>query len=126
VTLGDPDLDGWVHGPEVLAAGDHDAATFELSRFASDGPALAWGSLAPVVARGRFTMRGVTVDLDVRTQLEPVMDEAGQARLLAAGTFTIPLARVWEISVPVGDPPENETLVFDFDFTLAPADRPSR
>jgi hypothetical protein len=119
VSMGDADIDAFIHGPGVLDASRHPQARFELEALTlDDGAPLAWGRLAFVTGRGRFWMAGASIPLSVRAELEAILDERGRSQLLVTGSFEVPLTQPFAISVPVGDPPANQRVVFDFAFAL--------
>ena len=122
VTMGDPDLDRWIHGAAVLKAEDHPRPTFVLEDLDLGARPLAWGELALGTGRGHLALAGHRLPVGVRAQLEPVLGDDDRPRLLATGTFSLSLGEPLAIDVPVGNPPENEQLVFDFAFELEEAE----
>ncbi len=121
VSMGDPDLDKWIHSAAVLDVKQFPEARFSLDTMTLD-QALAWGRLSPMTGQGHFSMRGQTIPMQVRAELEPLVDEAGKTVLAVSGSFDLSLGAPWSVDVPVGDAPENRQLVFDFEFELSSAD----
>jgi len=120
VSMGDADLDRWIHGPAVLDAAEHPDSRFTLGALRFDGAPPGWGRLATATGHGTFSMQGAQIPLAARVQLEAVVGADERPRLLATGTFELPLGAPFDIEVPVGEPPANQQLVFDLVLTLEP------
>lgn len=121
VSMGDAALDQWIQGEPRLDGGEHPRARFELESLELDSEALQFGQLATGVATGSFRLKGLTVPLQMRLQLEAVVDDAGAPLLVAQGAFELPILEPFGMEGPGGPKRANTTLAFDVDFALAPA-----
>ena len=120
VTMGDADLDQWIGSESILDVAQHPRARFDLRALALDAPALAFGRLTSGVATGSFEMKGLSVPLEMRLQLEAVVDAQGAPVLLAQGAFELPILEPFGLRGPGGPERANTTLSFDVDFALRP------
>ncbi len=121
VSMGDPALDEWIQGERRLNGPGFPRARFELERLALDADALAFGRLTTGVATGTFTLKGLSVPLTMRLQLEAVVDDAGGPLLVAQGAFELPIKDPYGMEGPGGPERANTTLAFDVEFPLVPA-----
>lgn len=120
ITLGYDDLDEAVLGETMLNAIDFPDASFTLEAMSEVQGRLAYGEQLQARAAGTFRMKGVSIPLAFQTLWEPVVSEDGSPRLLIQGAFTIRLKEAFGISGPDGPLPQKDTLLFDFDWALAP------
>ncbi|MEM7167606.1 MAG: YceI family protein [Planctomycetota bacterium] len=118
VSMGYPDIDEAIRGSSMLAVADHPEASFRLSGLTLAGE-LGFGAVTPVAMEGTFEMKGTTVPLSVRAQLEPIVGADGAPNLLLSGQFQLRLKERFGIEGPDGPAPANDTVLFDFLFRLA-------
>ncbi|MFQ5654015.1 MAG: YceI family protein [Planctomycetota bacterium] len=118
VTTGEPDLDTIVHGSMVLRAAEHPRARFSFERVASEGK-LSYGETTQASLEGIFTLRGRSVPVMVRGQLQPIVDERKAPRLLFSGSFSLRLEKPFGILGPDGPMPASDTLLLQLHFGLA-------
>ena len=123
VTMGEADLDGWIH-TGVLKVDEHPEAAFVIERVdAGDDPVLTFGRPAPLTLHGTFTMKGTSVPLSVPVQLEPFVGEDGGPRLRMDGAWTLGIAEPFGIDGPPGDEEASSRLRFSCRLVFAPAGR---
>ncbi len=121
VSMGLDDLDQLLQTASFLDGTRFPTARFDLDELRAEPLPLDFGRPATAVASGRFSMVGVSVPLELRVLLDPVLDAAGDALLIASGSFELRLAEPFDISGPDGPSPAKDTLQFDFQFALRPA-----
>lgn len=117
VSMGYPPLDESIRGRSTLAVARFPEASFEIRTIEQEGD-LAFGAVTPVGLDGVFTMKGESIPLAVRAQLEPIVGDDGSANLLLSGRFELRLADAFGIEGPDGPAPARDTLLFDFLFRL--------
>jgi polyisoprenoid-binding protein YceI len=117
ITMGDPRLDEAITGSMMLYAKKFPAARFEVEKISGDGKPIAYGRLSPAFVAGQFTLKGKSIPLTSMTQIEPIMAEDGQPRLLVSGTFKIDL-RTFDIEGADGPAPARHLLLFDLNLIL--------
>ncbi len=117
ITMGDPLLDEAIQGSMILYSKKFPAARFDIEKISGDGQPIAYGRLSPAVVGGKFSLKGKSVPLTAITEIEPVMTEDGQPRLLVRGAFKIDL-RTFDIEGADGPTPARHTLVLDLNFIL--------
>ncbi len=123
VTMGEDDLDGWIHDG-VLKVNEHPEAAFVIERVdPGDDPALAFGRPTPMTLHGTFTMKGTSIPLSVPVQLEPFVGEDGGPRLRMDGAWTLGIAEPFGIDGPPGDEDASSKLRFSCRLVFAPAGR---
>jgi polyisoprenoid-binding protein YceI len=117
ITMGDPLLDEAIQGSMILYSKKFPAARFDIEKISGDGQPIAYGRLSPAVVGGKFSLKGKSVPLTAITEIEPVMTEDGQPRLLVRGAFKIDL-RTFDIEGADGPTPARHTLVLDLNYIL--------
>jgi polyisoprenoid-binding protein YceI len=123
VTMGDDVLDATIHGVLFLQVGEHPRARFVCASMTrEDGGPLRLGNQTRVVMHGTFEMRGITIPLDVRTTLEPIVGDDGRPRLLLDADWQLRLRDPFGIPGPEGPAPANDTLLFRVRLELEPAE----
>ncbi len=120
VTMGEPTLDRAIH-EKMIHAHEFPSARFDLERVDDGAPPLAFGRPSPIVAHGRFTLMGLSIPVEARGELEPVIGADGAPRLRVRATYRIRLSRPFEIAGPDGPTPANDTLVFHLSFLMQEA-----
>jgi hypothetical protein len=119
LTMGDPSLDHSVH--DMIAIVDNPKAFFTLQKITSlEHPQLAFGSLTQFVVAGELEFMKINAPLDVTAQIEPVLDENGQARLIVNASFRLRLKEKYGIDGPDGPMPSADTMQFFLNFLLKP------
>lgn len=117
VTMGNPALDDTVY--ESISAEAHPESRFVLERVISaNGDALAWGQPVQLEAEGRFDLKGMQVPLNVRAELLPGLDEAGNPILSATASYTLNIATPFNIEGPDGPADAASKLEFFLNFHL--------
>ena len=121
VTMGEDDLDDWIH-TGVLNAGEHPEASFEIESVEASGDAsLAFGRPTPLTLTGTFTMKGTPVPLSVPVQVEAFVAEDGTPRLRMDGSWELGIAEPFGIDGPPGDEDAASRLRFSCRLIYAPA-----
>lgn len=115
VTMGDSILDAAIRG-KMLRVASFPTSRFEIERV--NGPPLAFGRTSPVVVAGDFRMLGITLPVEVRGQVEPIIGADGLPRLKINATYRIPLWDIFRIEGPEGPDEARNTLVFHLDFLM--------
>ncbi|MFZ5572442.1 MAG: YceI family protein [Thermodesulfobacteriota bacterium] len=121
VTMGQKELDQFIHGSMVLNAARFPVASFTITAGDDEGEIPAFGRLCRVAYSGNFSMKGKTMPLNAALEIEPVVTAEGEKRLLMRGGFQIDL-KAFDIQGPDGPEPANHLLLFDVHFTLEPAE----
>jgi hypothetical protein len=117
ITMGDPVLDDAIRGRMMLDSKKYPIAKFVVKSIGSDGRPIAYGRLTPARVEGTFILKGKNVPLISLTEIEPVIGEDGQPRLLMHGSFKIDL-QLFNIEGADGPAPARHTLLFDVNFVL--------
>ncbi|BAM04024.1 YceI family protein [Phycisphaera mikurensis] len=121
VTMGEDDLDAWIHGG-VLEVDEHPESSFVIESVdAPDGSGIAFGRPTPLTLHGTFTMKGIQLPLAVPVQLEAFVAEDGRPRLRMDGAWTLPIAEPFRIDGPPGDEEAASKLRFACRLVFAPA-----
>lgn len=120
LTMGDPGLDAHVH--EMIGILKDPKAFFTFEKMISmENPKLAFGVLTQFAVRGQLEFMSVKVPLDVTAQMEPVLDENGNARLLVNAAFGLRLKEYFGLDGPDGPQPAADSMQFLLNFLLKPA-----
>ena len=117
ITMGDPVLDEAILGSVMLYAKKFPTAKFVVDRITGEDQPIAYGRLTPAAVSGTFTLKGHSIPLTSRIELEPVIGDDGQPRLIVQGNFKIDLT-VFDIEGADGPLPARNTLLFDVHFIL--------
>ena len=123
VTMGEPDLDGYIHGASVLRVGDHPEARFTIIEGAAIG-GVEWGRGTPITARGRFILRDESVEVGATGSLTPDLDLDGEPRLRLEATFRVPIGSAYNLRGPDGPDAARDWLIFNIEADLRPASSP--
>ena len=124
VTMGEPDLDSYIHGIAMLNVTSHPTSRFTIDRVTADASLpLAFGSLVPVQLSGTFSMKGVDIPLDVPAQLELTVGEDRRPRLRFDATWSLDLYEPFGMEGPDGDESIRNTLLFTANIVLVPVGR---
>ncbi len=121
VTMGQKELDQFIRSSMVLNAAQFPLAAFTISSGEDTGEPLAFGRLSQVAYGGNFSLKGKIMPLKTAVQIEPVITEKGEKRLLMQGNFQMDL-KAFDIQGPDGPAPANHMLLFDVNFVLRPVD----
>ncbi|HHG83586.1 MAG TPA: YceI family protein [Bacteroidetes bacterium] len=120
LTMGDPSLDH--HLADLILLADHPEAKYTFKSVESvNNPQLNFGSLSQFTVAGEIEFMGIKVPLDVVAQIEPILNEAGQARLQVFCSFNMRLQQNFGLEGPDGPQPAADTMVFLLNFLLKPA-----
>lgn len=117
VTMGHPDLDDAIRDSDMLHVAQFPEAFYRIDSFQCEP--LRYGSLSRAQLSGVFEMKGVTQELQVQAQIEPVVDEQGAPQLILSGAFQIRLLELYGIEGPDGPEVPRDTLLFDFWFPFS-------
>lgn len=121
VTMGEDDLDAWIH-EGILKVDKHAEAWFDIESIdAAPGASVGFGSPTPATLVGTFTMTGQSLPLSVPVQLEAFVGEDGRPRLAMDGAWTLPIADPFGIDGPPGDEEAASKLRFLCRIVYAPA-----
>ena len=123
ITMGEPMLDETIRGSMILNIKKHTESFFTLEGMApaSSETAVSFGTQTPVFLKGQFTMRGITIPLDVLATLEPVVNGDGKLRMILSAEWSIRLIEPCGIEGPDGPAPENDTVLYAATIVLKPA-----
>lgn len=120
LTMGDQGLDAHVH--EMIGILKDPKAFFTFEKMISmENPKLAFGVLTQFAVRGQLEFMSVKVPLDVTAQMEPVLDENGNARLMVNAAFGLRLKEYFGLDGPDGPQPAADSMQFLLNFLLKPA-----
>ncbi|MEE8141759.1 MAG: YceI family protein, partial [Planctomycetota bacterium] len=117
VTMGEEELDGEIH-KDMLKVERYPTSSFRLTSVSTPEARLVYGETVQTFLYGDFTMKGVTIPVSVRAQLQPIIGEDGEPRLLVNGGFQIRLLETFGILGPPGPKIAGDTLVFEIHLTL--------
>ena len=119
VTMGEPDLDAYIHGAQVLQVADHPEASFTVERGTAIG-GVEWGKSTPITVEGRFAMRGESLVVGATGSLTPDLDRSGEPRLRLEATFEVPIYETFGFRGPDGPDASRNRLIFQIDADLRP------
>jgi polyisoprenoid-binding protein YceI len=117
ITMGDPRLDEAIQGSMMLYTKKFPSASFKVEKATGDGQPISYGRLSPAAIEGIFKLKGKSIPLSSVMQIEPILGEDGQPRLLINGTFKIDL-QTFEIEGADGPAPARHTLLFNLNLIL--------
>ncbi len=120
VTMGEPDLDEYIHSG-MLKGREHPDATFVFHKIESEMTGLDFGPIIPAKLLGTFTMKGLPVDLAVPVSIEAFVGGDGRPRVSISGTWSIRLSEPYDITGPDGPKDAADTLVYRCHIILEPA-----
>ncbi|MEM0914886.1 MAG: YceI family protein [Planctomycetota bacterium] len=124
VTMGEPDLDSYIHSG-MLDASAHPNASFVFDSIeVPDGATPAFGQVIPGKLIGTFTMKNKAIPLSVPVSIEAFAGEDGKPRLAFVGTWVLgPLNTEFGIDdAPPGPEEAASRLSFDCYIVLEPAE----
>jgi len=119
VTMGVPDLDQALQGSVFLHTKKHPVSRFVIRSAGGDGQPIAYGRLSPASVTGDFTLRGNTLPLTATAEMEPIVNQDGEPRLLVRAAFQITVTE-FGVESADGPSPANETMLFDTVLTFQP------
>jgi polyisoprenoid-binding protein YceI len=119
VTMGVPDLDKALQGSVFLHTKKHPVSRFVIRSAGGDGQPIAYGRLSPASVTGDFTLRGVTLPLTATAEMEPIINQEGEPRLLVRAGFQITVTD-FGVEGADGPSPANETMLFDTVLSFLP------
>jgi len=123
VTMGEPDLDSYMHSG-MLNASTHPTSrfVFESIEVSGDGVQPAFGQVVPGKLVGTFTLMDKSIELVVPVSIEAFAGDDGKPRLAFAGTWMLgPLDERFGISdAPPGPDEASKRLKFDCYIVLEP------
>ncbi len=120
VTMGEPDLDDAIHST-MLMVDDHPEATFELLSVEASDAAMSFNTVTPAILVGRFTMKGISIDLTVPASVEAVVNADGSPRIILDAAWPISLKDPFNIDGPPGPKEASDTLRYTAHLAFKPA-----
>lgn len=120
IRTGDDDLDDSLGGDDMLASEKHPLSRFDLKKVETEARSLVYGEPRPANLHGAFALRGITIPLDARVTIEPVLEADGTPRLLVRGAFRLRLEEPFGILGPDGPSPAKDTVIVTLDFAMKP------
>jgi polyisoprenoid-binding protein YceI len=119
VTMGESDLDAAIHGTMLLVE-EYPTSDFVIERVETDFDRPEFGQVAAAVLHGRFTMKGQSIPLTVPVSVEAFLGHDGRPRVSIDGTWRLRLLEPFGIEGAPGDPPTNDTLIFQCHLVFKP------
>ncbi len=120
MTMGDESLDE--HVAEMIALMDFPQSSFSFREVeVIDQPVLNFGSVTQIVVKGTLDFKGLKAPVTVTSQIEPVLNEAGEPRLQVYAFFKMPLKEKWDVDGPDGPEASSNFLDFNLNFLLKPS-----
>lgn len=120
LSMGDEMLDHSVH--DMVKYLDHPKASFTFKDLVIiENPVLKFGNLTQFSVSGELNFMGIKDPIEVRAQMEPVLDDAGKPRLQVFASFRLRLKEKYNLDGPDGPMPAKDTMVFNLNFLLKPA-----
>ena len=121
LTMGNELLDEAIQSSLVLDVATHPTSSFRVEAIDGDSDEpLRFGELRQATMRGVFDMKGISIPLDVRTTLEPVLDGQGQPRLILTADWALRLMQPFNLQGPDGPYPANDTILLRCRITMRP------
>lgn len=119
LSMGDPSLDAHVH--EMLDILEFPKAYFTFQKILSaESPLIHFGNVSQFVVAGELNFMGIKAPLEVISQIEPILNDAGEARLQVLASFSLRLKDKFGIKGPDGPEPASDTMQFLMNFLLQP------
>lgn len=120
VTMGSKDFDYEVHN-KMLKIGLFPDATFEFSvENLVDAAAMEVGRREEMKVKGTFQMMGISIPIEVNTQIEPIFQDKDILNLSVNCTFQLPLMEAFGVLGPDGPSPAKDRLQFYMRFNMEP------
>ena len=119
VTMGEPDLDAFIHGSQVLRVTEHSTATFTFTEGVAIG-GVEWGKSTPITVPATFSMLGQQLSVTAVGSLTPDLDRSGSPRLVIEATFELPVYEAFGIRGPDGPDEARNHLIFNIEAYLRP------
>ncbi len=119
VRTGESDLDSALRGGVFLDTKTYPRSSFQVDAVQGGGQDVVFGALLPVSAKGAFYLKGKEIALEPSMEIEAVIGDDGQPRLIIRGAFSINLD-VFGIEGAEGPAPARHTVILDYNFTMRP------
>ncbi len=119
VTMGAADFDKEVQY-KMLKMGVFPNAHFEFLEIEGGDLPLMVGKTEKCVVKGTFTMLGISIPINVETEIEPIANNNEPIRLVVTSTFDLPLFDKFKVEGPDGPSPAKDVLQFFMKFNLIP------
>ena len=121
MTMGDENLD--LHVNEMISLLKYPKSTFTFNSISVvDQPQLNFGTMTQIIVEGMLDFKGLAVPVNVTSQIEPILNEAGQPRLQVYAFFKMPLKEHWDIDGPDGPDEASNFLDFNINFLMQPSE----
>ena len=121
MTMGDENLD--LHVNEMISLLKYPKSSFTFNSISVvDQPQLIFGTMTQFVVDGMLDFKGLEVPVTVTSQIEPILNEAGQPRLQVYAFFKMPLKEHWDIDGPDGPEEASNFLDFNINFLMQPSE----
>lgn len=119
MTMGDESLDE--HVGEMIELMEFPKSNFTFKEVkVIDQPVLNFGSVTQIVVNGTMDFKGLKAPVTVTSQIELVLNEAGDPRLQVYAFFKMPLKEKWDVDGPDGPEEASNFLDFNLNFLLKP------
>ena len=119
MTMGDESLDE--HVAEMIALMEYPKSSFTFKEVkVIDRAVLSFGGMTQVVVNGTLDFKGLKAPVSVTSQIEPVLNDAGEPRLQVYAFFKMPLKEKWDVDGPDGPEASSNFLDFNLNFLLKP------
>ena len=120
VTMGESDLDGYMHGSQVLRIAEFPRASFRIGSAVAIG-GVEWGKSTPITVEATYGMIGIETAVTAVGTLTPDLDPTGEPRLRIEATFEVPIYEQYGIRGPDGPDEARNRLLFTISANLRPA-----
>ena len=119
VTMGEPDLDAYIHGSQVLRVKEQSSARFDFQGGVAIG-GVEWGKSTPITVPATFTMLQTPVAVTAVGTVTPDLDRAGNPRLVVEASFEVAVYERFGIRGPDGPDEARNNLIFNIEADLRP------
>lgn len=116
LTMGMPELDEKVHR-KYIRISRFPEATFQFSDLKSDS-SLEWGKISRLSIPGTFQLMRYRKPVLMSAELQPLLDENGQAILLVSAQFQLNITDDFGIAGPDGPAEAAKTMHFNLNFLM--------
>jgi len=117
LTMGSPDLDAEVH-KKYIKSKKYPSASFKLIKINHPTKQIEFGEVQQMIGEGELNFLEVLVPVTVKLQVEVVLDEEGELRMIITGSFETTMMDNFGIEGPDGPYPANDTIKFYFNIAL--------
>ncbi len=117
VTMGAEDFDYEVQN-KMLQKMKFPSSSFQFEITNVDKSNLELGQINQIMVKGKFTLLGKTIDLQMPAQIEPFVASDGNSILQVNLNFQLPLYHEFQVKGPDGPSPAKDTLQFFMKFHL--------